>query len=30
VIRGCPPTPLDLLRGLLWLLNRSAAEARHS
>jgi len=26
VIRGCPPTPLDLLQGLLWLLNRSAAE----
>jgi Ni,Fe-hydrogenase III small subunit len=22
VIRGCPPTPLDLLRGLLWLLER--------
>ena len=20
VIRGCPPTPLDLLRGLLWLM----------
>jgi len=20
VIRGCPPTPLDLLRGLIWLL----------
>ena len=30
VIRGCPPTPLDLLQGLLWLLNRPAAEARHS
>ena len=27
VIRGCPPTPLDLLHGLLWLLNRSATEA---
>jgi Ni,Fe-hydrogenase III small subunit len=23
VIRGCPPTPLDLLRGLNWLLSRS-------
>jgi len=23
VIRGCPPTPADLLEGLLWLLNRS-------
>lgn len=22
VIRGCPPTPLDLLRGLVWLLSR--------
>ena len=23
VIRGCPPTPTDLLRGLLWLLSRA-------
>jgi Ni,Fe-hydrogenase III small subunit len=30
VIRGCPPTPTDLLQGLLWLLNRSATEARSS
>jgi Ni,Fe-hydrogenase III small subunit len=22
VIRGCPPTPLDLLQGLLWLMSR--------
>lgn len=22
VIRGCPPTPVDLLRGLLWLMER--------
>jgi Ni,Fe-hydrogenase III small subunit len=27
VIRGCPPTPVDLLQGLLWLLNGSAAPA---
>jgi len=24
VIRGCPPTPMDLLQGLLWLLKRAA------
>jgi Ni,Fe-hydrogenase III small subunit len=30
VVRGCPPTPLDLLQGLLWLLNRSAIEAQRS
>jgi len=30
LIRGCPPTPLDLLQGLLWLLNRSATDARRS
>jgi Ni,Fe-hydrogenase III small subunit len=30
LIRGCPPTPLDLLQGLLWLLNRSATEAKGS
>ena len=27
VIRGCPPTPDDLLRGLLWLLNEQPAGA---
>ncbi len=27
VIRGCPPTPDDLLRGLLWLLNEQPASA---
>jgi len=27
VIRGCPPTPTELLQGLLWLLNDSAARA---
>jgi Ni,Fe-hydrogenase III small subunit len=27
VIRGCPPTPTDLLRGLLWLLSGSPASA---
>ena len=26
VIRGCPPTPADLLQGLLWLLNGSATR----
>src|SRR5229473_5380292 len=25
VIRGCPPTPTDLLQGLLWLLSGAAA-----
>jgi Ni,Fe-hydrogenase III small subunit len=34
VIRGCPPTPTQLLQGLLWLLNASsapkAADARFS
>jgi len=30
VIRGCPPTPLDLLQGLLWLLNRPATAAQRS
>jgi Ni,Fe-hydrogenase III small subunit len=30
VIRGCPPTPVDLLQGLLWLLNRSTTDARRS
>ena len=25
VIRGCPPTPLELLRGLLWLIEGSSA-----
>jgi Ni,Fe-hydrogenase III small subunit len=34
VIRGCPPTPTDLLRGLLWLLGgggkRPSAHASHS
>jgi Ni,Fe-hydrogenase III small subunit len=34
VIRGCPPTPTDLLRGLLWLLsdrrNQAAVRARTS
>ena len=29
VVRGCPPTPVDLLQGLLWLLSRSpSAEKR--
>jgi Ni,Fe-hydrogenase III small subunit len=28
VIRGCPPTPLDLLRGLLWLLGTASAGLR--
>jgi Ni,Fe-hydrogenase III small subunit len=30
VIRGCPPTPTDLLQGLLWLLGgaRTAAISR--
>jgi|SRR5450631_2861504 Ni,Fe-hydrogenase III small subunit len=27
VIRGCPPTPTDLLQGLLWLISDSAARA---
>src|SRR5215467_4349799 len=27
VIRGCPPTPLQLLRGLLWLLARNDAAS---
>ena len=27
VLRGCPPTPTDLLRGLLWLLDRTATPA---
>ncbi len=27
VIRGCPPTPTDLLRGLLWLLGGSDVSA---
>jgi Ni,Fe-hydrogenase III small subunit len=26
VIRGCPPTPTDLLQGLLWLISDSAAR----
>jgi Ni,Fe-hydrogenase III small subunit len=26
VIRGCPPSPVELLQGLLWLLNGSAAK----
>ena len=26
IIRGCPPSPVDLLHGLLWLVNESAAE----
>jgi len=34
VIRGCPPTPTDLLQGLLWLLGgrgvRPTAHAKHS
>jgi Ni,Fe-hydrogenase III small subunit len=34
VIRGCPPTPTDLLQGLLWLLGgggvRPSAPANHS
>ena len=34
VIRGCPPTPTDLLQGLLWLINGvatpSAADAQRS
>jgi NADH:ubiquinone oxidoreductase subunit B-like Fe-S oxidoreductase len=34
VIRGCPPTPTDLHRGLLWLLsdrrNQAAVRARTS
>jgi Ni,Fe-hydrogenase III small subunit len=29
VIRGCPPTPADLLRGLLTLLERGAERADH-
>ena len=28
VIRGCPPTPTDLLRGLLYLLDRPALDRR--
>jgi Ni,Fe-hydrogenase III small subunit len=27
VIRGCPPTPTDLLRGLLWLLGGRGTQA---
>jgi Ni,Fe-hydrogenase III small subunit len=27
VIRGCPPTPTDLLQGLLWLLSGGAMLA---
>lgn len=27
VIRGCPPTPTDLLRGLLWLLSGQGTQA---
>jgi Ni,Fe-hydrogenase III small subunit len=34
VIRGCPPTPAELLQGLLWLLSGGAAaagvKAKHS
>jgi len=30
VIRGCPPAPVDLLHGLLWLLNRPADDAQRS
>ncbi len=30
VIRGCPPTPVDLLQGLLWLISRCASDAEHS
>jgi len=26
VIRGCPPTPTDLLQGLLWLIGRGGAR----
>ena len=28
VIRGCPPTPLDLLRGLLWLMGSARPAGR--
>jgi Ni,Fe-hydrogenase III small subunit len=27
VIRGCPPSPVELLQGLLWLMNGSRAQA---
>ena len=27
VIRGCPPTPLELIEGLLWLLEQADAQA---
>jgi Ni,Fe-hydrogenase III small subunit len=30
VIRGCPPTPLDLVQGLLWLLDDAKPQPRAS